>query len=169
MLWTLVLSLLKGIGKSALTTSKAIGLAGKELGKGMVGMQSQSSPLALGKAGSSAGAIAQAGKVANQIGGFVGKMTGTSSLQTPSTESKTNTGQSIIDKGLNLVSTLGKMSGQGRNASGPSTDQNPMQQTPMQEENTVAPMTQPSQPLAYSSPEGQLEEEILRRRQYGIS
>jgi len=75
-IWTLLASVLKGIGKGIVTGSKAIGFAGKEMGKGMVGIQSKSSPLSLSSTGSAAGVIAKSGQIANQVGNAVGKLSG---------------------------------------------------------------------------------------------
>jgi len=159
MFWAFLGNLIKGvatgvgktavaIGKGAATGAKAIGFAGKELGKGMVGMTSKTSPLALGKTGSAAGAIAKAGQVANQIGKVIG----------------VGTGISDITKG-NLGPRAGIQSDSNNE------DQNPMQQggAPEIGGSTVAPTMGGGTPLAYASPQGQLELEMLRRRMYANS
>ena len=138
MLWSMLGGLLKGIGHSALTTGKAISFVRKELGKGALGMKSSSSPLALGEMGSAAGTVAQAGKVANSLGGVIGKMSGFPSK------------------------------GSGTQNSQMAQQSQPIAAAPLGMQNAAPTAGTPS-PLAFSTPEGQLELEMLRRRMYGVT
>jgi hypothetical protein len=150
MFWAFLGNLVKGIGngvakgtaaigKTAVTGAKAIGYTGQELGKGLMGKATTSSPIALAKTGNAAGPIAQLGKVANQIGQVV-------------------------------KATSGLRNQTGASSNGEEgEDQNPMQgSAPEISGSTIAPTIGGGTPLAYASPQGQLELEMLRR-QHGMA
>lgn len=151
---------MKGVGKGIATGSKAIAYTGKEMGKGMVGKASTSTPLSLGKTGGAAGAIAQSGKVANQLGQFIGQ---TSGISDTLGAKMSQAGAGNQPTAGTMMAALSKMSGQAPSTQTSFGDQGQMQVgSPPIGNYQNAPVNPIANPF-YT--QGLLEEEI-RRRQY---